>query len=303
MICENKNMEIVLETKGYELLHCFLCDLVFANNRNIKTESKEIYLNYYKKESAARFGFIIEGIIKFFRFIRALKVYILKPKGKKVLDIGSGRGWMLYYLKKYFNYEKAVGIQISENAFNFSKEKLNLEIHNKDFLEIPFDCKFDVVTILHVLEHVESVELYIQKMYELLNKDGILFVEVPNYNSWTRAVTRQYWLSLDLKHHITFFTPSSLVSLLKKYNFKIKKIRTFSWEYSAFTSTQSIINLITHSDSYFYEWLLDKKFNLKIILHIFLFSVIFLPCLIINLILFFSKRGEVLTIVAQKNEQ
>ena len=304
MICKNENSRIILETRSHNLFECLSCGLINAvkkEEKNIKPE--EIYINYYKKEKVNRFGGLMEFIVKIFRFIRACRIFILKPKAKSILDIGSGRGWMLYFLKNYFGYGRTAGTQISENAYNFSKEKLKLEIYNKDLLELSLGDKFDVITMWHILEHVEKPEEYIQRIYELLDNDGLLFIEVPNFNSWARVLTGKYWLALDLKHHLTFFTYSSLTNLLKKYNFKIKKIRTFSLEYSTFTSTQSIVNLITKSDSYFFEWLQNKNFNLKIIWHIFLFILLFLPCLIINLFLYFSKNGEVLTIIAQKNDR
>ena len=304
MICQNKNSEIILETKGYKLYKCLSCKIIFAHkDKKENLDSQKIYENYYKKETASRFGSIVELVVKAFRFIRAYKISILEPNYKNILDIGSGRGWMLYFLKKYFKYERTVGTQIADNAYIFSKEKLGLEIYDKDLLELPFKDTFDVITMLHVLEHVENPEKYVEKIYELLSKNGSLFMEVPNYDAWARRFTGKYWLALDLRHHLLFFTPYSLISLLKKYNFKIKRVKTFSLEYSTFTSTQSFVNLITNSDSYFFEWLQssDKTLGLKIIWHTFLFAVLFLPCFLINLCLYFSKSGEVITIIAQKN--
>ncbi len=303
MVCQNKNSKIVLETKGYKLYKCPSCNLIFAHKDEQKINATEIYDNYYQKETASRFGFLIELVVKMFRFVRAYKIFNLKPKAKSILDIGSGRGWMLYFLKKYFKYGKTVGTQIALNAYKFSKEKLKLEIYNKDLLELSFKKKFDIITLWHILEHVENPEKYIERIYKLLDTKGILYIEVPNFNSWASKLTGKHWLALDLKHHLVFFTPSSLISLLKKYNFNIKKIRTFSLEYSTFTSTQSLVNLITNSDSYFFEWLQNRTFSLKIIWHTLLFIVLFFPCLLINLCLYFSKSGEVLIIVAQKNDK
>ena len=301
MICQDENSEIVLETKGYKLCKCLSCKIIFVHRDKQKLlNSKKVYDNYYQKENASRFGIVIEWIVKAFRLMRACKIFVLRPKAKSILDIGSGRGWMLYFMKKCFGYETTVGTQIAENAYRFSKENLKLEIYDKDLLELSLGQKFDVITLWHVLEHVQNPEKYVERIHELLNGKGLLLIEVPNFNSWTRRLTQKHWLALDLKHHLTFFTPSSLVSLLEKYNLKTKKIRTFSLEYSTFTSTQSIVNFITNSDSYFFEWLQNRNFNLKIIWHTFLFAILFLPCLLINFCLYFSKSGEVITIVAQK---
>jgi 2-polyprenyl-3-methyl-5-hydroxy-6-metoxy-1,4-benzoquinol methylase len=304
MICQNKKFDIILKPYGYKICKCFDCGLIFSQKNEFNFLNKEeIYENYYKEENGARFSSFVEYVVKFFRLIRAYRIHSLDIKAKSILDIGSGRGWILYFLKKYFKYDVTVGTQISSSAYKFSTQKLKLEIYNNDLLDISFNKKFDIVSILHVLEHVDTPEEYIKRIYELLNDDGFLFIEVPNYNSWSRKLTGEYWLALDLKHHIFFFTPKSLSLLLEKYNFKIKELNTFSLEYSTFTSIQSIVNLITNSDSYLFEKLQSREINLKIIWHMFLFVILLLPCFLVNIFLYFSKSGEVITITAQKNEQ
>lgn len=303
MICGHDKTEIILEPSGYKLSRCLSCGLIFSKPETEKRVNPlNVYAGYYKSEKSSRFGSVIEVIVKVFRFARARKIASLNRKARRALDIGSGRGWILYFLKKYFNYEIAAGTQIAANAYKFSKEELKLEIYNQDFLELSFPEKFDVVSILHVLEHVENPEKYVERIYESLAPHGFLFIEVPNYNSWSRKITNCHWLALDLKYHLFFFTPESLIDLLEKYNFKIKKIKTFSLEYSIFTSIQSFVNCLTNSDSYFFNWLQKREYNFKIIGHALLFIVLFFPCLIINLGLYFSRAGEVITIIAQKND-
>jgi len=303
MICQHEKTEIALETSGHKLYRCLFCGIIFSRaTEPAKGTPVEIYNDYYKPETASRFGLVLETLVKAFRFWRAQKIASLNPSARSVLDVGSGRGWTLFFLKKYFNYETAVGTQLAVNAYRFSKEKLKLEIYNQDLLEISFEKKFDIVSSLHVLEHVNEPERYLEKIREILNQRGWLFIEVPNYQAWSRRLVKRRWLALDLKHHLFFFTPASLSALLEKYGFQIKKIRTFSWEYSAFTSTQSLVNLLTGSDSYFFNWLQNRSSELKIIWHALLFIILFWPCLLINLCLYFSKSGEVITISAQKND-
>jgi 2-polyprenyl-3-methyl-5-hydroxy-6-metoxy-1,4-benzoquinol methylase len=299
MICRHETSEIILVAKNSKFCRCVSCSLVYADkekNENVK----DVYANYYSEKTSGRFGFGVEYIVRAFRFIRACGIFLLQPTGKSILDIGSGRGWTLYYLKKYFGYETAVGTQISENALEFSREKLKLEIYGQDLLDIDFAEKFEVVTLWHVLEHVARPEEYVQKIHELLAGKGALLIEVPNFNSWSRKLTGKHWLALDWQHHLTFFTPETLAALLVKYDFKIRKIRTFSLEYSAFTSAQSLVSFITRSDAYFFKKLQAGRINPKMILHFLLFVILFIPCLLINLCLYFSKSGEVVTIIATK---
>src|SRR3989338_10490198 len=104
MTCRHENSEIVLEAMSHKLFQCRSCGIISAKKKEQKyLEPEKIYENYYEKEKASRFSSPVELIVKAFRLIRAFKIHILVPQGKSVLDIGSGRGWMLYFLKKYFN--------------------------------------------------------------------------------------------------------------------------------------------------------------------------------------------------------
>ena len=302
MLCIHERTKNILEADDFFLLECLSCRLIFLQKKNEPNSDQNIYANYYKEETGERFENIVEFVVKVFRFWRALKIFLLNPKGKKILDIGSGRGWMLYFLKKYFKYNVAVGTQISENAYRFSRDKLGLEIYNKDLLDLELNsAKFDIITLWHVLEHVPAPEAYIQRISELLENDGLILIEVPNFNSWSRILSKKRWLAMDPAHHVTFFTPDSLGDLLEKYNFKIKKINTFSLEYSAFTSTQSLLNLMVGTNNYFFQWLQNGRINFKIIFHLLLFIVLFPGCFIFNSALYFSRKGEIINIIAEKN--
>ncbi|MDD5680286.1 MAG: class I SAM-dependent methyltransferase [Candidatus Omnitrophica bacterium] len=303
MMCIHQNCREIHRFDTKPLYACDECGLIFTDRYGQEFDPKSLYRRYYNNEMSGRFGFGIEYIIRLFRFFRAFKVFTIYPNAKSILDIGSGRGFMLYYLKKYYKFKRTAGTQISKNAFEFSKNKLGLEIYDKDLLELSFGKgSFDIITIWHVLEHVAKPEEYIAKIFDILYDQGRLVIEVPNFNSWSRALTGKYWLGLDLDYHINFFTPQSLSFLLKKYKFKIKTIRTFSLEYSTFISTQSMVSLFTKSEHLFFGLLQTSGFSWRLIPHGFLF-ILFSPfCFLINLSLYFSKRGEVLLIVAEKDK-
>jgi len=303
MICTHQNRREIYRFDAKHIYICDKCGLIFTDKYGQEFDARSLYRTYYQNEMSGKFGFGTESIIRLFRFFRAFKVFTLYPGAKSILDIGSGRGFMLYYLKKCYRFKRTAGTQISENAFEFSKHKLGLEIYNKDLLELPFENdSFNIVTMWHVLEHVAKPEEYISKIFDILGDDGRLIIEVPNFNSWSRAMTGKYWLGLDLDYHITFFTPESLSSLLKKYKFKIKTIHTFSLEYSIFISAQSLVSLFTKSEHIFFRLLQVRGFDRRLIYHGLLFALLAPFCFLINLLLYFSKIGETLLIVAEKNK-
>lgn len=303
MKCQHKDIRRICQFDAVALNKCYDCNVVFSDKYSKENfDPKRIYNNFYKNEIAGRFNFGIEFIVKLFRLYRAFKVFTIYPKAKSILDIGSGRGFMLYFLKKFFGYHTAIGTQIEAASLKFSREKLGLDIYGEDLLKLDLKEKqFDLVTIWHVLEHVRDPEAYIEMIYRLLNDNGRLVIEVPNFDSWTRRFSGKYWLGLDLKYHLCFFNYASLSRLLQKHNFKVRLVHTFSLEYSTFISVQSIVSRLTDSDQIIFNWLQDQeKFNSAVLKSIVLFIILLPLCFLLNLFLFFSHRGEVLLIAAEK---
>ena len=263
--------------------------------------TSNIYNDFYKNETATRFNFGLEQVVKLFRMWRAVKIKTLVPSARSLLDIGCGRGFMLSFLKNYFGFTEVSGTQISLPAIKFARERLGLKIYDQDLLELNLPANsFDVITIWHVLEHVPRPDDYAREMFRLLKPGGILMVEVPNLNAWSRRLTGKYWLSWDPKYHLSFYDSSLLAKLLSDAGFKIKTIHTHSLEYSTFTSVQSLVSWITKTDQRFFEWLQRPKWSWWVIGDGLLFALLTLPCLFINFAFYFSQQGEVLLIIAEK---
>lgn len=303
MTCRHGSCKII-NTFGSETLYkCDECKVIFVERALEPFDPKKLYENYYyyRNELGGRFGPFVEFVIRGFRFFRAFKIFTIAPRSKRILDIGSGRGFMLYYLKKYYGYKRTVGTQISSNAYEFSKNRLGLEIYDKDLLDLPFEKNsFDIITMLHVLEHLTDPQAYLERVRWLLNDGGKLVIEVPNFSSWSSRLTGRYWLGLDLNYHLYFFTPESLTALLKKHNFKVGMLHTFSLEHSAFVSAQSLASLLTRSEHLFFNALQAPRFSLKAIPDMLVVLLLMPLCFLINIVLYFSKRGEVLLVIAEK---
>lgn len=298
LICQHTNCQKLYAIDKFEFIKCHDCGLVL----NLKS-SQEDYAGYYQENDSTRFNFFIELIVKFFRFKRAVSIKLLSRKAKSILDIGSGRGYMLFYLKKYFNFKKTVGTQISLPAYNFSRNILTLEIYNQDLLKINLKERFDIISLYHVLEHISEVEEYLLEIHKLLNKSGKLIIQVPNYSAWSRLISQKRWLALDPQHHTVFFNFKALKNLLNKHGFKVVSHNSFSLEYSIFTSSQSLINYITKTNNYLFNCLQNKKYGIIFLGHLGLFILITPITFIINLILFFSPYGENVNIIAKKNAE
>ena len=140
--------------------------------------------------------------------------YLRNIKPGKILDVGCGHGWMLSALNKKW---KKFGIDVSKfSSINASKYG-NIFIGDiKNYKE----KRFDVVTALHVIEHLNKPEELIKKISKILKK-GILILETPDFDS---AAARRYGKNFRLlfdKTHVSLFSQDSLIRLVRNYGFDL----------------------------------------------------------------------------------
>ena len=77
-------------------------------------------------------------------------------KDSSVLDIGCGKGFMLYDLKMAINDIKVEGVDISNYAINNSKEEVKKYLKVADAKKLPYeDNSFDVVISINTIHNLE----------------------------------------------------------------------------------------------------------------------------------------------------
>lgn len=107
-----------------------------------------------------------------------------KPiENTSVLDLGCGSGGMLIALS--YRGAKATGIEVDPSLYSLAKARLknipNTEVLITDGKLIPFpDNSFDIITSIHVLEHVKDLNEYFNELYRVLKVGGVALIECPN---------------------------------------------------------------------------------------------------------------------------
>lgn len=140
---------------------------------------------------------------------------ISKPK---LLDIGSGPG-LLMHVANNLGFD-SVGVEPSTEAFNYSRKRFSLNVHNTtldNFIGNPGE--FDVIVSYLVLEHILDPLNFLRKAREFLSTDGIMCIVVPNdFNPIQRALSKvgypSWWV--DPKDHLNYFNLTTLENLCKK---------------------------------------------------------------------------------------
>ena len=122
-----------------------------------------------------------------------VKHYDLPPK-PKILDIGCGKGFLLYDFLKVVPDAEVYGIDISPYAIANSKEEIQSRLRVGSAIDLPWtDDYFDLVisiTTLHNL-HAYDLDISLREMERVGKKNKYLCVE--SYRSEQEKANLLYW--------------------------------------------------------------------------------------------------------------
>lgn len=134
-----------------------------------------------------------------------------------VLDIGSGFGIWPYELSKH-GWEVHC-IEPNEESSKFINEYLKIPCSNSYGLEV-CNKTYDVVSLIHVLEHIDRPLELLNGIKKVLNPGGYLFVEVPDGVEFKHLAADHDEFNST---HLFFYDTGSLFNLLNRV-FYVKDI-------------------------------------------------------------------------------
>jgi 2-polyprenyl-3-methyl-5-hydroxy-6-metoxy-1,4-benzoquinol methylase len=172
-----------------------------------KTEYRKSYKGVHspKPKHVYRAGKVAMG-----RFSRLSK-YL--PEGAKCLDAGSSSGEFVYLLRK--REFVAEGVEANIPYAQYSQAELGIPVSISPFSEFQTDQKFDLITMFHVLEHLENPVRDLSYLGGFLKPGGKLVIEVPNILYPDMAFSHKWHPG-----HLFSFTDKTLSLLLEKSGFK-----------------------------------------------------------------------------------
>ena len=141
-----------------------------------------------------------------------------------LLDIGSGTGYFLNAAKE--KGYTVTGIEKDNNAREYAVSNFELDIKDEQSLWSIENESFEVITLWHVLEHMENLNEVVAKIKSILKPDGVVILALPNHNSYDAKKYKGYWAAYDIPRHLWHFTPDTVEKLLGKHQFNIIKQKT-----------------------------------------------------------------------------
>lgn len=145
-------------------------------------------------------------------FFHALGLYSFRPANRRALDVGCGVGIMPRYLE-FLGFESH-GVEISAWAVEYARRELGQSRVFEGTVEhagFP-DAHFSLVTLVHVLEHLDDPVPTLKELHRILEPGGLLYVESP----CSERDTSDYLID----DHFWFYGPDSLRYLLSCLGFR-----------------------------------------------------------------------------------
>lgn len=156
------------------------------------------------------------------KILRTLLNELLNKKSAlKILDVGCGTGVLLPLLLEYGEVD---GLDPSPIAIEYCRKKnlKNVTLINGNFPEgIPKNKKYDLITLMDVIEHTDDDTQMLLNAYSFLSPGGLMLCSAPAYGF--------LWGPHDILNlHKRRYTINSLTDRVQKARFSIKKASYFN---------------------------------------------------------------------------
>lgn len=230
-----------ISREDFTLIQCEYCNFVITSPRPTSGELGRYYAsdNYISHSDTA------QGLInKLYHFIRKItlrgKISLIKKysNNPRLLDIGSGAGYFLNSCKQ--SGFAAIGIEPDTPSRMRSIQQFGIDVHEESELDKLNSSGFDIITLWHVLEHVENLNNRMSQICRLLDSEGIVIIALPNCSSFDARHYQSFWAGYDVPRHLWHFTPQTIRDLGFKHGLTVFK------------------TLPMHFDSYYVSMLSEK---------------------------------------------
>lgn len=136
-----------------------------------------------------------------------------------------------------------MGTEFNQETAGYARDRFGLRVIAGEAFEALAANQFDLITIIHVLEHLPNPGEMIARCRRVLKNGGRLVIAVPNFASMQAVVGKDKWFHLDLPYHLTHFSDAGLDGLLGRHGFRVARRRHFDLEQNVFGWLQTLLNL------------------------------------------------------------
>lgn len=220
-----------LSQEEFQIYECKSCGLLYTEPRPNPDEIGKYYKSdaYYSHRENNK-G-LIPRIYETIKSINLKRKYKLAVNGMQtgiVLDIGCGVGDFLCLMEK--NNWETIGIEPSEDAKQIAEKRLSHKILHPNDIQSLEPNSIDLITMWHVLEHVDDLKEEINQIQRLLKQKGRLVLALPNFKSYDAQFYNTHWAAYDVPRHLNHFCKESIVKIFKNSELELVETSKLKWD-------------------------------------------------------------------------
>ena len=219
--------------ESFDIYECEECGLAFTQDI---PDEKEIG-RYYESPTYISHSNTNRGIVnRIYHLVRKMmlqkKARLVKRltqlKNGKMLDYGAGTGhFARVMVTKGWD---VTAIEKSDKARELAAREFGFEMLPTEALAEIKDKSLDVVTMWHVMEHIQDPDKMWDELHRILNDTGAAVIAVPNSASYDAQKYKEHWAAYDVPRHLWHFTPSTITHWSKKHGFLLEKQYTMPFD-------------------------------------------------------------------------
>jgi SAM-dependent methyltransferase len=231
--CDSPKHSPFLTARGFTVVRCSGCGLLFVNPQPTDTELAELYATHDQGDQWRVHEDQFNGAVR--RQIEQLR------RAGSVLDVGCGSGNFLRVMRD--GGFSVTGIERSESGWEYAVGTHGLDVFHgsvEGFLKTHTDRGFDVITLLNVFEHLKQPRATLTTLAKLSNQGGLLVMVVPDARLHELLATVRrfagssdpFWMkaevqpivAIDPPFHLTCFEPRTLRLMVENCGFRVAKL-------------------------------------------------------------------------------
>ena len=249
-LCRSGNQRVVYDLTSYSgpyyaipglIVRCASCGYWFK----IPTRSSdETYADEYANDAAVEQYMSSDPTRKFYRSVLAG----LENRGGRLLDIGTGLGIFVEEANRA-GYA-ARGVDLCEPLVERAKAR-GLDVEFRRLEDMSETERFDVITLLDVIEHVPDPLALLASARRLLVPSGELVIYTPNHRAASVVLARALrTVGLDFGvnavfgcNHLGFFDNVTLPNAIEKSGFALRRLVLSPYDPRRPGQSISLVNL------------------------------------------------------------
>jgi len=151
------------------------------------------------------------------RYHEILDSFEAVRKTNRILDVGCGIGYFLDVAKS--RGWEVYGTEYTDSAVKICGDK-GIIMHAGALNPQNYTAEsFDVITSFEVIEHINTPNEEIARIFSLLRKGGYFYVTTPNFNSLLRYYLGPKYNVIGWPEHLSYYTPKTLSALMQNHGF------------------------------------------------------------------------------------